>query len=140
MVFIVNVKNFGLRYYSDKTITQTYIVVILISLATGFFNGLFIDKFGLCIVYRTISGVLIMTVLTFYLFMDNIWVFYLCIMLFSGLNVSLNTTVTVSTTYMYDHEVGKRLQKYMHCVFAVGGIVAIVINDNIVLQIFGEQA
>jgi hypothetical protein len=137
MVFMINVKNFGLQYYSDQAITQTSIVVILISLVMRFSIGLIIDKFGLCIVYRTISGVLIITVLTFYLFMDNIWVFYMCIMLFNGLNVSVSTTITVSTVYMYDHEVGKRLQKYMHCALAVGGILAIVINDNIVLQIFG---
>ena len=44
-----------------------------------FYVGAIIDKIGMRIVYRYIAGMTIVTVLIFYLWMDNIWVFYLCV-------------------------------------------------------------
>ena len=137
LIFIINIKNFGLQYYSDEAITQTSLVSMLASFLMTPLSGLLIDKFGVLIVYRVIAEVTIVTVLVFYLFMDNIWVFYLCVMLFYGSHASMNTLITISTSFIYDHEVGKRLQKYMYCAFAVGGGITVVIHDNTVLQIFG---
>ena len=137
MIFIINIKNFGLRYYSDQVITQTSLVVMPVTFVTRLFIGLIVDKFGVRSVYRIITGLLIMTVLTFYLFMDNGWVFYLGVMSLYGLATCMCTVLTVSTSFIYDHEVGKRLQKYMHCAFAAAGVVTTLIHDNIVLQIFG---
>jgi MFS family permease len=137
LIFEINIKNFGLEYYSDHAITQTSLVAMPASLIMTPFSGLFIDKFGVRINYRFIAGVTIVTVLVFYLFMDNIWVFYLCVTLFNGSDASMNMLITISTTFIYDHEVGKRLQKYMYCAFAVAGGITVLIHDNTVLQIFG---
>ena len=134
---MINVKNFGARYYSDQAITQTSFVTMPAFCLMRFSIGAIIDKFGVRIVYRIITGVVIVTVLALYLFMDNIWVFYLCFMLLTGSNASTATIVTISTSFIYDHEVGRRLQRYMHCAFAGGGVLTILINDNAVLQIFG---
>jgi Na+/melibiose symporter-like transporter len=137
MIFMINIKNFGLRYYSDQAITETSFVAMPASFIMTPCIGLLIDKFGLRIVYKIITGLTIVTVLSFYLFMDNIWVFYLCVMVFYGSSSSMCTLVTISTSFIYDHEVGKRLQKYMHCAFPAAGVVTVMIYDNTVLQIFG---
>ena len=136
-IFRINIKNFGLQYYSDQAITQTSLFAMLASFLMAPFICLFVDKFGARIVYRVITGVNIVTVLLFYLFMDNMWVFYLCAMLFNGLHASMSTLTTISTSFIYDHEVGKRLQKYMYCAFAVSGGITVLIHHNTVLQIFG---
>jgi hypothetical protein len=137
LIFIINIKNFGLQYYSDEAIAQTSFVAMPAAFVISPCIGLIIDEFGVLIVYRIIAGVSIVAVVLFYMFMDNIWVFYLCVTLFYGSYSSLIPIVTVSTSFIYDHEVGKRLQNYMHCAFAVAGIYTVLINDNTVLQIFG---
>jgi Na+/melibiose symporter-like transporter len=134
---MINVKNFGLKYYSDEAIAKTSLVTMPASFVISPCIGLLIDKFGVQIVYRIIAGVTIVNVLVFYLFMDNIWVLYLCVTLFYASFLSMITLITVSTSFIYDHEVGKRLQKYMHCAVSVSGIYTVLINDNTVLQIFG---
>jgi MFS family permease len=105
-----------------------------------FYIGTIIDKFGMPFVYSIITGVIIVSVLALYLFMDIWWVFYLCFMLLNGSDASLCTIVTISTSFIYDHEVGKRLQKYMHCAYTGAGVATILINDNTLLQIFGLEA
>ena len=137
MIFVINTKNFGLQYYSDQAITQTSFGVMPAFLLMRTSSGAIIDKFGVSIVYRIITGVYIVTVLAFYLFMDSYLVFCLCLMLLIGCDACISTLITISTSFIYDHEVGKRLQKYMHCAFAGAGLVTVLINDNTVLQIFG---
>jgi Na+/melibiose symporter-like transporter len=137
MIFTINVKNFGLQYYSDQAISQTSFVTMPICCVMSPCTGLLIDKFGVQIVYRIIAGVTIVTVLVFYLFMDKIWVFYLCVMLFYGSYSSMCTLVIISTSFIYDHDVGKRLQKYMYCTFSAAGGITILIHHNIVLDFFG---
>lgn len=44
-----------------------------------FYVGAIIDKFGMRIVYRTIASTTIVTVLIFYIWMDSVYVFYLCV-------------------------------------------------------------
>jgi hypothetical protein len=134
---MINTKNFGLRYYSDQEITATSLVAMPASFIISPCFGLLIDKFGVLIAYRSIAGVTIVSVLVFYLLMDNIWVFYLCVTLFYGSFSSLITIVTISTSFIYDHEVGKRLQTYMYSAFPAAGITTVLIHDNTVLQIFG---
>jgi nitrate/nitrite transporter NarK len=72
IIFIINIKNFGLQYYSDQEITKTSLFATPASFVMRPCSGLLIDKFGVQIVYRIIAGVTIVTVLVFYLFMDNI--------------------------------------------------------------------
>jgi predicted MFS family arabinose efflux permease len=137
MIFVYNLKNFGLRYYSDQAITKTSLVAMPAFFVTRVSIGAIVDKFGMLFVYRIVTAVIILTVLAFYMFMDNEWVFYLCVMLFFGSYGSTRTMHTISTSFIYDHEVGKRLQKYMHCAAVIAGMAAVLIHDNIVLQIFG---
>jgi MFS family permease len=134
---MINTKNFGLRYYSDQAITGTSLFAMPASFIFSPCIGLLIDKFGVLIVYRSIAGVTIVKVIVFYLLMDNIWVFYLCVTLFSGSFAGMMAIVTISTSFIYDHEVGKRLQKYMFSAFSAAGITTVLIHDNTVLQIFG---
>jgi hypothetical protein len=134
---MINIKNFGLKYYSDQEIAQTSLETMVASFVISPCNGFLLDKFEAQIIYRIIAGVNIKTVLVFYLFIDKIWVFYLCVTLFYGSFLSMIPLITVSTSFIYDHEVGKRLQKYMHCAVPVSGIYTVLINDNTVLQIFG---
>lgn len=136
-IFMINVRNLGLHYYSDHELTQTTFVAMPAFCLMRFSIGAIIDKFGLRVVYQFVTGVLIVSVLVFYLFMDTWWVFYLCFMLLVGSDASMCTIVTISTSFIYDHEVGKRLQKYMHCSFAGCGVITILIHENTVLQIFG---
>jgi hypothetical protein len=137
MIFILNVKNLGLRYFSDQVITQTSLVAMPAFFVTRVSIGVIVDKLGMLFVYRIVTAVTILTVLAFYMFMDIEWVFYLLVMLIFGLYGSIRTLHTISTSFIYDHEVGKRLQKYMHCAAVIGGMAAVLIHDNIVLQIFG---
>jgi predicted MFS family arabinose efflux permease len=137
MIFMINVKNFGLRYYSDQAITQTSFVALIASFAMRPCIGVLIDKLGVRIAYRIIAGVTIVTVLVFYLFMDNIWVFYLCVMLFYGSYSCMAILIIISTSFVYDHDVGKRLQKVMYCAFSAAGCTTVLIHDNFMLQIFG---
>jgi hypothetical protein len=83
------------------------------------------------------AGVTIVTVVTFYWLMDNAWVFYLCVMVFYASMAIFSTIVTISTSFMYDHSVGKRLQKYMYCAFGAAGVLTVVGLDCGVLQGFG---
>ena len=52
----------------------------------------------------------------------------------------MSTTITVSTSFIWGHHVGKRLQKGMHCAFAGAGMTASLIHDGIVLQCYGLEA
>ncbi len=52
----------------------------------------------------------------------------------------MSTSITVSTSFIWGHDVGKRLQRVMHCAFAGAGMTASLVHDNIVLQIFGLEA
>jgi hypothetical protein len=73
---MINIKNFGLQYYSDQAIAKTSFVATPAAFVMLPCIGILIDKFGVLIVYRIIAGVTIVTVLLFYLFMDIMWVFY----------------------------------------------------------------
>jgi nitrate/nitrite transporter NarK len=72
MIFMINIKNFGLQYHSDQEIAQTSLVAMPASVVMRPCIGLLIDKFGVRIIYRIMAGVTIVTVIVFYLFMDNI--------------------------------------------------------------------
>jgi nitrate/nitrite transporter NarK len=109
LIFMINIKNFGLQYYSDQAITQTSLFAFPASFVMRPCIGLLMDKFGVRIIYRIIAGVTIVTVIVFYLFMDNIWAFNLCVMNFFGLYSSMTTLITISSSFIYDHEVGKKL-------------------------------
>lgn len=114
----MNLKNFGLKYYSDKTLVETSFIATPAFFVMRFSIGAIIDQFGLRTVYKYIAGLTIATIVVFYFLMANIWAFYGCVMFFYGLHASIGTTITVSTSFIYGHEVGKRLQAYMHGAFA----------------------
>jgi nitrate/nitrite transporter NarK len=103
LIFMINIKNFGLQYHSDQAIAQTSIFAMPASIVVRLCSGLLIDKFGLRIIDIIMAGVTIVTVHVFYLFMDKIWVFYLCVMLFFGLYAIMNTLIIISTSFINDH-------------------------------------
>jgi hypothetical protein len=114
----MNLKNFGLKYYSDKTLVETSFIATPAFFVMRFSIGAIIDQFGLRTVYKYIAGLTIATVVVFYFLMGNIWAFFGCVLFFYGLHACIGTTITVSTSFIYGHEVGKRLQAYMHGAFA----------------------
>jgi MFS family permease len=134
---MINVKNFGLQYHSDRAIAQTSLFAMPASVIMRPYIGLLIDKFGVLIIYRNLAGVTVVSVILFYLFMDNIWVFYVCVMLFFALYACMMTIIAISTSFIYDHEVGKRLQKYIYFAFSAAGWMTVLIHHNTVLDIFG---
>jgi Na+/melibiose symporter-like transporter len=71
MIFMVNIKNFGLQYHSDQAITKTSLVGMLAICIMKFLIGFLIDKFGVRIIYRIIAGLTIVTVLVFYFSMEK---------------------------------------------------------------------
>jgi hypothetical protein len=113
----MNLKNFGLKYYSDKTLVKTSFIATPAFFVMRFSIGAIIDNFGLRIVYKYIAGLTITTVVVFYFLIGNIWAFYGCVLFFYGLQACISTTITVGTSFIYGHEVGKRLQAYMHAAF-----------------------
>lgn len=123
-IFQMNIKNFGLNYFSDEILTKTSIVGSISFFIMRFTIGAIIDKFGMKNVYRTIIILVVINFLMFYSFMDNIFMFYICIFIFYGLHASLSTSITISTSFIYGHNVGKRLQAWMHGAFSGGGILA----------------
>ena len=61
-------------------------------------------------------------------------------MLFFGSMAIFSTMVTISGSFIWEHEVGKRLQKYIYCAFGAAGVVSVGGLDCGLLQGLGLEA
>ena len=136
LIFIINIKAFGLSNFSDAAISHLSYMSCSLSVTMRFGAGYLVDKFGIVVIYRLQTIVNITTVVLFYLYQDNLAFFYYTISMFYVTKVSFATFIGSVTVIVYGFDLGMKLQSVMHCTFAMAGIMAWIL-DAFVLNALG---
>ena len=74
---MINIKSFGLQYFSDQSINFLSLIMVVVAFIGRLFSGVVVDKFGVILTYRIILTLSAISQILFWLFLDNLVIFYI---------------------------------------------------------------
>ena len=138
-LYMINIKAFGLQYFSDDAINCLSFVMVPIAFVGRLGSGMFVDKIGVIISYRIILMISAVSQILFMFFMDNQTMFYIQNGMFL-LNYSfVNVMISSIGPLLYGQDLGKKYTPIFYQNWCTSTIMTNLI-DTFVLNIFGINA
>jgi len=105
--FLINIKNFGYRYFDDKIMTHISIFATCVAFISRMGCGILIDKYGTIKTWKVLMIFVTFAVLVFYFLRQEFYAFLFCIGVFYVIYCFASVLLPGLTTFFFGIEVGE---------------------------------